>query len=111
MAAHLSLDISGDTHGIVVRAIGPLDGSTKSLLDEALTQLSIEPIHLRIDLRGVTSINDAGLEVLLALSTRCRANGGTLSLVSPSHDVLAVMQTHRVQEEDELHERKSEPRA
>jgi anti-anti-sigma factor len=102
MVSHLSLDISGDSHGIVVRAIGTLDGSTKSLLEEALIQLSIDPVDLRIDLRGVTSVDEEGMDVLLALNTTCRANGGTLSLVSPSHDVLAVMQAHRVHEQNDL---------
>jgi anti-anti-sigma factor len=90
----LNLEISGGSTGIIVRALGRLDATTSPLLEEALTQLSIEPANLRIDLRGVTSIDHDGLDVLLRLRDRCRSNGGTLTLGSPTPAVLALMREH-----------------
>jgi len=104
MRPELSLDIAGDSAGIIVRALGDLDASTSVLLDEALTQLSIDPADLRIDLRGVTSIDECGLDVLLRLNVRCRANGGTLTLVSPTPAVLEIMRAHRSHHEIEVRE-------
>lgn len=98
----LSLDIAGDSTGITIRTLGRLDATTTDLLEEALTQLSIEPAQLRIDLRGVTSIDGDGLEVLLRLAERCRANGGSLTLTSPTPAALALMHAHRSHEDFEV---------
>ena len=44
-------------------------------------------VHLAVDMSGVTFIDAAGIDVLVAAASRAREAGGGLSLVAPSQQV------------------------
>ncbi len=87
MSEHLSMEIVAGATNITVRLIGEVDMASKDMLEEAMTQLGVEPRNLIIDLRGVSFMDSMGLSMLVRVHQVCEANGGTLTVRTPQPPV------------------------
>jgi len=65
-----------------LRAAGPLDSATHTVLDEQLAAIRArKPRALILDLAGVDYISSAGARVILAAHRALKAAGGALALI------------------------------
>jgi anti-sigma B factor antagonist len=78
----------------VVTARGEIDSQTKAKLEKEVDGVMSPPFPRRlvVDLDEVGFIGSAGLQVILALSAKCRSHGTELSLVSTSRPVLRAIE-------------------
>jgi len=66
----------------VIGFTGDLDMSTLPTLSDLLTKaINQTPVHLALDLDGITVLDDAALGILLGAASRIRNNGGRMSVV------------------------------
>ena len=91
MATPMSLEIVSGDDSVTMLVTGEVDLASKDLLEEALTNLGVEPRNLMVDLRGVTFIDSMGLTMLLRIDRLCTANGGSLALAAPSENVKKLL--------------------
>lgn len=84
--------ISGTTS---LHVIGVLDESTAPLLEDRLVDAArncrVQPARLLLDLDGVTFLNRAGLETLLAAQTRLAEAFVTVDLIGPTPHVVRLL--------------------
>ncbi|MFF2195396.1 STAS domain-containing protein [Streptomyces sp. NPDC058157] len=76
----------------VVAVCGELDMQTSLDLTEATDALPFAGLDLTLDLSGVTFMDSAGLNTLLRLRRRVRAEGATLSLSGVPDQALRVLE-------------------
>ncbi|POX36532.1 hypothetical protein C3486_33150 [Streptomyces sp. Ru73] len=77
--------------------VGVLDGeSVTELCDATATVMAGGTRHLRLDLSGVTSCDNAGLYTLLGVQSALRSMSGSLVLVRPSLCVHAGLRAARL---------------
>jgi anti-anti-sigma factor len=70
-----------------IRAAGALDFTTSRQLRSTLAEANLRASLLLLDLRGLTFIDRAGLQVILDAVGRARRRGGQLVLVRGSGEV------------------------
>jgi anti-sigma B factor antagonist len=67
---------------------GEIDIATAPAIRRVLmAAISGGDVHLAVDMSGVTFIDAAGIDVLVAAANRAREAGGSLSLLAPSQQV------------------------
>jgi anti-anti-sigma factor len=80
---------------VLVNVSGGIDTGTafelhRQLL-EAIRSCLAQPPRVLLDLSGVTSLDHAGLDALLALQDRVRAASGSVELMAPSPSVVRLL--------------------
>jgi len=91
---HFSLAFSRALGRVLVRIDGPLDAHTAPELDDRLFDV-IEGQgnrQLVLDLRGTTSVDSAGLSVLVDAQARLEDNGGELTLSGAARSVMRAIE-------------------
>jgi len=85
------LSISRALGNVVVTLHGPVDAA---VLEYALTDLAEDQgnLHLIVDLRDASSIDQPCVTVLSRASQRARERGGDLTLSEPQQSVKAVLE-------------------
>ncbi|WP_030261382.1 STAS domain-containing protein [Streptomyces violens] len=77
--------------------VGVLDGdSVSGLCDATAAVMAGGKRHLRLDLSGVTSCDNAGLYTLLGVQSALRSMGGSLVLLRPSMTVHSGLRAARL---------------
>ncbi|MFF4872001.1 STAS domain-containing protein [Streptomyces sp. NPDC090109] len=71
-----------DNRSVVLCLTGALDHDTSGILLEQATAAMSTPHHLVLDLSGITFCDSSGLNTLLRLNRRTRADDTTLTLVA-----------------------------
>jgi len=72
----------------VIGFTGDLDMSTLPTLSDLLTKaINQTPVHLALDLDGITVLDDAALGILLGAASRIRNNGGRMSVVCSNPNI------------------------
>jgi anti-anti-sigma factor len=85
-------DAPGRGRAAVVRVGGRLDARTSPRLLEHCLAARASGGHLVLNLADVTFLSSSGVGVLLVLTEKVRADGGTLRLASPSPAVKAPLE-------------------
>ena len=80
-----------------VRVIGELDIATAPQLEQTLRKAQLRARRVVLDLRQLTFIDCAGINVLLATRRRARLEGGSLRVLRASPRVLRIIALTRLQ--------------
>ena len=84
---------------VTIAVTGELDLATASLIDDTFDKIdSAQPVHVHLDLSGVTFCDAAGLSALLAADRLLRATGGRLTLIQPSPQILRLLTITKLDE-------------
>ena len=87
-----TMTVPGDGF-VTLRVSGEIDLYTApALRDAALEALRHHGTNLRVDLRDVTFMDSTGIEVLLATRRRAALEGGSLTLIRPTHAVRRIIE-------------------
>jgi anti-sigma B factor antagonist len=87
------------TASVTVRLSGEIDLDQAPALRELLSQLLLTGVRdVLLDGGDVTFIDSVGVSVLMAVLARCQSDGGHLTIVNPSHRLLATLESLHVGE-------------
>src|SRR5688572_32555865 len=92
--APLGIKVDRSRNGsAVVTLRGRLDARTAALLEDRLRGVLVPrpPRLVVLDLAAVTTLDQAGLDVLLELHTRVAAAGGRVELLDPSPPLVPLL--------------------
>jgi anti-sigma B factor antagonist len=89
----LRINVSPAEEGVVTIAVaGELDLATAPLIGATLNRLnSAQPLHVHLDLSGVSFCDAAGLNAFLAADQLLRATSGRLTLIRPSPQIRRLL--------------------
>ena len=81
----LNIDYQGSTEIVVV---GEIDAQTAPAFADAIARLDPDA---RLNLRGCTFIDSAGISCLVEAQRACQQRDGSLTLVTPSQPVIQLL--------------------
>ena len=89
----LQINVAPAQDGVITIAVaGELDLATAPLIGATLRRLdSAQPLHVHLDLTGVSFCDAAGLNAFLAADRLLRATSGRLTLIRPSPQIRRVL--------------------
>ncbi|MFJ5546406.1 STAS domain-containing protein [Streptomyces sp. NPDC093225] len=91
MLPTLDVAVCARPERIVVRVAGELDFESGPYVTDVTAALPLDGPALAVDLSGVTYMDSAGLDVLLALRRRAAAEGHRLHLIGVPRQALRVL--------------------
>lgn len=77
---------------ITLKLIGRLNTVTSPLLQKTLEQEKEDVTEINMDLEKLEYISSAGLRVLLAITKKMKAKGGTMILYNVNEEVMEVLE-------------------
>jgi len=84
---------------VTITVTGELDLATAPLIDYTFHKIdSAQPLHVHLDLSGVTFCDAAGLSEFLAADRLLRATGGRLTLIQPSPQIRRLLTITKLDE-------------
>lgn len=72
----------------LVTCTGSLGTTGSAEFDEAIRKLDEDVCHITLNLANVSFLSSAGLKSLITVQRLCESRGGTLTLLTPSDEVM-----------------------
>ncbi|MEU8464576.1 STAS domain-containing protein [Streptomyces sp. NPDC029003] len=85
------IDVEGSDRITVVRPYGEMDISRAPSLQQALRRALARGVDVVVDLQHLTFCDSSGLNALLTARTEAAAEGRTLYLAAPTHQVVQLL--------------------